>query len=157
MTFARAVLCITLLAAVASVHAADKPCAPADAAKAEKVIDNVVTWAQMHKAYVDYAHCDTGPVGETYTESLLRLIIEWKNVEAFSALMQKDPKFKEFVFSHLKDATKDDRQAIQSRSTASCPSGLSAFCAELAAVVNPAAVRSPPAVVTPPAVVNPPK
>jgi hypothetical protein len=134
---------------MACACAADKPCASADATKAEKAVDNVVNWAQMHKAYLDYGHCDTGAVGEVYTESLLRLIIEWKNVEAFGALMQKDPKFKEFVFTHLKDpAIKDDRYAIYSR-TKSCPKGMEAFCAELSAVVNPTAATNAPAAANP--------
>jgi hypothetical protein len=138
MTFIRAALGVTLLAAMSSLHAADKPCAPADAKQAEKVIDNVITWPQMYKAYVDYVHCDTGPVGELYTDSLLRLLVEWKNPDALGALVQKDPKFKEFAFTHLKQpASKDDRSAIYSRATHACPKAMDAFCVELAAVVNP--------------------
>ena len=138
MTLARGALCATLLAAMTSLHAADKPCPPADAKQAEKVIDNVITWPQMHKSFVDYVHCDTGPVGELYTESLLRLLVEWKNPDALGALVQKDPKFKEFIFTHLKQpATKDDRYAIYSRATNACPKAMDAFCVELAAVVNP--------------------
>jgi len=134
----RVALSLAFLAAVASAHAADKPCTPADKAKAEKGVDNVVNWAQMQKAYLDFAHCDTGEVADLYTDALLRLIVEWKNVEAFSAAMQKDPKFKEFVYEHLKSpAAKDDRSAIYSRCSQGCPKGQEAFCTELAAVVNP--------------------
>jgi hypothetical protein len=141
----RAALALASVLAAASAHAADKPCTPADKAKADKGIDNVVNWAQMQKAYVDFSHCDTGEIADLYTDALLRLIVEWKNVEAFSAAMQKDPQFKEFVYAHLKSpAAKDDRSAIFSRCSQGCPKGQEAFCAELAAVVNPPPVASPP-------------
>ena len=138
MRLAQAALSLAFVAVVASAQAADKPCTPADKAKAEKGIDNVVTWTQMQKAYVDFAHCDTGEVADLYTDALLRLIVEWKNVDAFSAAMQKDAQFKEFVYAHLKSpAAKDDRSAIFSRCSQGCPKGHEAFCAELGAVVNP--------------------
>ena len=138
MRLSRVALSLVFVAAIASAQAADKPCTPADKAKADKGIDNVVNWGQMHKAYLDFAHCDTGEIADLYTDALLRLIVEWKNVEAFSAAMQKDAKFKEFVYEHLKSpAAKDDRSAIYSRCSQGCPKGQEAFCTELAAVVNP--------------------
>jgi hypothetical protein len=121
----------------ASVHAADKPCSKADAATAEKAIDRVVNWGQLHKAYVDYRHCDADAVGEVYTDALLRLAVEWKNVPAFADAMNKDAGFKEFVHKHLlSPAAKDDRESVYSRAKSSCPKGMDAFCADLAAVVK---------------------
>ena len=138
MKLSRVALSLAFVAAVASVQAADKPCTPADKAKADKGIDNVITWAQMHKAYLDFGHCDTGEIADLYTDALLRLIVDWKNVDAFSAVMQRDAKFKEFVYEHLKSpAAKDDRSAIYSRCSQGCPKGHEAFCTELGAVVNP--------------------
>ena len=138
MRLSRVALSLAFLAVIASAQAADKPCTPADKAKAEKNIDNVVAWAQMYKAYVDFAHCDTAEVADLYTDALLRLIVEWKNVDAFGAAMQKDAQFKEFVYAHLRSpAAKDDRSAIYSRCSQGCPKGMDAFCAELGAVVNP--------------------
>jgi hypothetical protein len=137
MRLPQVALCLAFAATIASAHAADKPCTPADKARADKSIDNVVTWAQMHKAYVDFAHCDA-EVADLFTDALLRLIVEWKNVEAFSAAVQKDAQFKEFIYAHLRSpAAKDDRSAIYSRCSQGCPKGQEAFCAELGAVVNP--------------------
>lgn len=145
MKLSNVALSLALLAAVASAQAADKPCTPADKAKADKGIDSVVNWAQMQKAYADFAHCDTGEIADLYTDALLRLIVEWKNVDAFSAAIQKDPQFKEFIYAHLKSpAAKDDRSAIYSRTSQGCPKGLEAFCAELGAVVNPSSAPSAP-------------
>ena len=128
-----------LLAAFAlagSALAADKPCSAADSATAEKAIDRVVSWSQLQKAYLDYRHCDKGNVGEVYTDALLRLAVEWKNVDAFANAM-KDAGFKDFVAAHLRSpAAKDDREAIYSRTKSNCPKGMDAFCAELAQVVR---------------------
>ena len=107
------------------------------------IVDNVVTWAHMQKAYQDFVHCDTGTVGDLYTESLLRLMVEWKNVDQFAAMMQKDEQFKAFVLKHLKTATKDDQRDIRLRATQTCPKGMDAFCSGLVAAVNPGA--EPPA------------
>lgn len=125
-----------VLVAIASAQAADKPCTPADKAKAEKVIDNVVAWGQMHKAFVDYSHCDTGPVNELYTEALMRLIVDWKNVDTFAGTMQKDAQFRQFVIAHVKSTAKDDRQAIRMRAKMSCPKGCDELCADLVAATD---------------------
>ena len=167
MRVSRAAMGCAVLVAIASAQSADKPCTPADTAKAEKSIDNVVTWGQMHKAFLDYSHCDSGAVGDLYTEALMRLVVEWKNVETFAATMQKDAQFRKFVIAHVKSpAAKDDRESIYSRAKASCPRGLDAFCAELADAASPsaaapatlpaAAPATPPAAApaTPPKLVN---
>jgi len=159
MRLSRVALSLAFTAAVASAQAADKPCTPADKARADKGIDNVITWAQMQKAYIDFAHCDTGEIGELFTEALLRLIVEWKHVEAFDAAMQKDAQFKEFVYAHLKSpAAKDDRLAIYSRAKLSCPKGLDSLCAGLVEATNPSATppAAPAAAPPAPAAANPP-
>ena len=124
---------------VAAAQAQDKPCSKADSAAAEKAIDRVVEWGQLQKAYVDYRHCDTGNVADLYTDALLRLAVEWKNVNAFASAMEKDEKFRAFVYEHLKSpAAKDDQEAVYSRAKANCPKGLDSFCAQLAEAVKPA-------------------
>ena len=138
MTMRKALLGL-MLAAAAGVHAADKPCSKADAATAEKAIDRVVSWQQLQRAWQDYRHCDTGAVADVFTDALLRLTVDWKNVDALAGAMRSDPQYRDFVVLHLKsEAAKDDRDAIYSRAKASCPSGLDAFCGELADVVKAA-------------------
>jgi hypothetical protein len=133
----RCVLASLFALSACAAHAADKPCTKADAATAEKAIDRVMSWGQLHKAYQDYRHCDADAVAEVYTDSLLRLAVEWKNVDAFAEAMSKDAGFKEFVHAHLNSpAAKDDRDSVYSRAKSSCPKGMEAFCAELAAVVK---------------------
>jgi hypothetical protein len=128
----RKTLMLAALALATSAAAADKPCTKADAANAQKAIDRVITWPQLKKAFQDYRQCDSGEIGDAYTDALLRLAVDWKDVPQFADAM-KDPDFKQFVFAHLgSEAAKDDRAAVYSRAKASCPSGLDAFCAEIA-------------------------
>lgn len=123
-------------------QAADKPCSKADAANAQKAIDSVVTWPQLHKAWADYRQCDQGEIADLYTDALLRLTVSWKNVDAFSTAVQKDPQYKAFVYQHLNSpAAKDDVASINSRARASCPAGHDAFCAELADALKPGAAK----------------
>ena len=133
----RWIVLLAALAFTAAAVAADKPCTKADSANAQKSIDRVMTWPQLQKAWQDYRQCDSGDVGDTYTDALLRLAVDWKDVNQFADAM-KDPAFKQFVFAHLASpAAKDDRQAVYSRAKANCPSGLDAFCTELAEATKP--------------------
>lgn len=112
---------------------AQKTCTPADAQKAQKAADMVVTWQQMNKTWKDWRHCDTGEVADTFTDGISRLLVEWKNVDALAENM-KDPDFKAFIATHLASpAAKDDLGSIRSRATQSCPKGQDAVCKEIAA------------------------
>jgi hypothetical protein len=127
-----------LFAAALPVHA-QKECSKAEAAAAEKAIDRVTTYATLSKAWKDYRHCDKGTVDELFTDAILRLMVEWKNVEAV-ALDMRDPEYKKFIHTHLQSpAAKEDRESIYSRAKGSCPMTQGAFCAELMEVVRPAA------------------
>ena len=70
-------------------------------------------------------------MGEAYSDALLRLLVDWQDVPTLAKAMG-DPAFRQFVLSHLRAASKEDRDAVYSRAKASCPSGQDAFCAEIA-------------------------
>ena len=111
--------------------AADGACAKADAAHAQKAIDRAMTWSQLQKAQQDFGQCDSGDVGDAYTDALLRLLVDWQDVPALAQAMD-DPPFRKFVLSHLRGAPREDRDAVYSRAKASCPAGQAAFCAQIA-------------------------
>jgi hypothetical protein len=111
-------------------------CSKSDATRAEKAVEQVNNWPQMQKAYQQYKQCDTDKVADAYTESLVRLIVEWKNVDALVGLMG-DVDFKAFVFKHLgSPSAKDDLEMVYSRAKASCPAKHEAFCKELSDVAK---------------------
>jgi hypothetical protein len=134
----RAAAAWAVLAFAGAAAATDKPCTRADAANAAKALDRVASWAQMYGAWQEFGHCDAGATADQYTDSLMRLIVDWKNVDAFAGTVGKDAKFKQFVHAHLRSpAAKDDLEDVYSRARAQCPAGLDAFCAELADVARP--------------------
>lgn len=106
-------------------------CSKADAANAQKAIDRVMTWPQLQKAHKDFGQCDSGEVGDAYSDAILRMLVDWQDVPALATAMA-DPAFKPFVLSHLRAASKEDRDAVYSRAKANCPAGQDAFCAEIA-------------------------
>lgn len=127
----------------ASAAAADRPCTKADAAAASKAIDRVVSWQQLHKAWQDWHHCDSGEAADVFTDAVLRLAVDWKSPEALAAAMRDDPGYRAFVLAHLKGAAKDDRDAVYSRAKTGCPSGQAAFCGEIAQAVSSEAPKAP--------------
>ncbi|MGE5096540.1 MAG: hypothetical protein ACM3SO_15485 [Betaproteobacteria bacterium] len=133
MTLVRLGAACFMLAGALGANAQDKPCTKADAAAAEKAIERVVMWTQLEKAWHDYRHCDSGAVGDLYTDALLRLLVDWKKPEALAEAVAKDPQYKAFVIAHIRSpVAKDDREAIYSRAKADCPGNLAAFCSEIA-------------------------
>ena len=122
----------TLLLA-AAVHAQDKPCSKADAEGAAKALDKVVTWGQLEKAWRDYRQCDSPPVDDQFTEAMMRMMVDWKQMDQLATAAQKDAEYKAFIIRHVKSPiAADDRADVYSRAKASCPAGLDKFCTELA-------------------------
>ena len=136
----RIALIACLLAAASLAQAADKPCSKAEAATAEKAIDRVVTWQQLHKAWQDYRHCDAEPaVADVFTDALLRLAVAWKGVTQLATAMKSDAQYRDFIYAHLKsDAAKDDREALYSRAKKDCPAAQEAWCDEMAGTIKTA-------------------
>jgi hypothetical protein len=135
---------IRILAAAAAFAATGalaqgKACTPADQAATEKALDRVVSWDHLYKTFKDYGHCDNVMTEDNFTDALMRLAVEWKNVEQFANRYQSDAGFKAFVNTHMKGlSAKDDVKSLYSRAKQSCPAKLDAFCAELAEVAKAA-------------------
>ena len=132
-------LLVLLAFAAGAAHAQDKTCSPAQSAAAEKAMDRVVNWELMYKTWQEFGHCDTGLAEDVFTDALMRMAVEWKNVDQFARRYQGDPKFKAFVDKHIRSlGAKDDAKSLYSRAKQSCPPKLEAFCAELAEVAKSA-------------------
>jgi hypothetical protein len=117
---------------------AQKTCTPADMQKAQKAVDLVLSWQQLNKTWKDWRQCDTGEVADTFTDAMLRLMVDWKNVDVLAEGM-KDADYKAFIEAHLRSpAAKDDLPMIRSRATQSCPKGQDAVCKTLAGATEAA-------------------
>jgi hypothetical protein len=110
---------------------------PKDCAAAEKAVDRVVNYPGLYRAFKDFGHCDKAPVQDVFTDAILRLMVEWKDVDTVAADVQRDAEYKKFIHRHLQSPlAKDDRDAIFSRAKSSCPMTQGPFCAEVIEVVK---------------------
>ena len=129
---------MAILAATGCIFAAhaQKPCTPSDMQKAQKAADLVLTWQALNKTWKDWRHCDTGEVADTFTDAMMRLMVDWKSVDVLAETM-KDPDYKAFIEAHLASpAAKDDLPMIRSRATQNCPKGQDAVCKQLASLTE---------------------
>jgi hypothetical protein len=125
-------------AAMAAVPAmAQKECTPAISAAAEKAVDRVVNYPGLYRAWKEYGLCEKQAVQDVFTDAILRLMVEWKDVDTIAQDVQRDAEYKKFIHRHLQSpAAKDDRDSVYSRAKSSCPVTQGTFCAELADVVK---------------------
>lgn len=148
-------LLVASLAFALPAAAQDKGCAKAEAAKAEKAIDAVTSFAQLQKAWQDWKQCDSGPVAEVFNDAAFRLLVDWKGVDGLAASLQSSPEYKAWLLARVRSGTKEDRAAIFSRAKASCPAKHDATCADLIQAASDEAPKAAPAPGAAPA--NPPK
>jgi hypothetical protein len=155
MKIAPVVLACAALAAAPAF--AQKPCGKADAAAAGKAVDRVVNYPALLKAWKDFGHCDSDAVADLFTDAILRLMVEWKDVETVALDMQGDPEYRKFIHSHLRsEMAKVDRPSIYSRAKASCPLTQGKFCEELIEVVKSPGARTDDLLAPLPTIPSPP-
>lgn len=151
----RSALAVTLFAlTLAGPAAAQKACSKAEEANAQKAIDRVSSWATLNSTWKSFRHCDSGAIGEQFTDAILRLVIDWKGVNQLSDAM-KDPDYNTFIVNHLKSPeAKSDAPDVYSRAKANCPKGLEDWCKEIASAVReaPAPGQPDPLLPTPTAI-----
>jgi hypothetical protein len=148
----KSTLAVAFLAATISAAAfAQKACTKADEAAAQKAIDRISSWATLNATWKAHRHCDSGAIGEQFTDAVLRLVIDWKGVNQLAEAMN-DPDYKTFILAHLKSPeAKADAPDVYSRAKAHCPKGLDNWCKDIAAAVHeaPAPAKADPLLPTP--------
>ena len=144
-------LFVASIAFAAPALAQDKACSKADAGRADKAIDSVTTFAQLHKAWQDWRHCDSGPVAETFNDALFRLLVDWKGVDGLASTVGGSADYKAWVLARVKAASKEDKSAIFSRAKTGCPSKHASLCDDLIAAASDSAPAAAPAPGTAPA------
>jgi hypothetical protein len=91
------------------------------------------TWDALSKSYKSYRSCDDGFVGEQYSESVARILVDrWSTLPRLGSLARENPDFRRFVLKHV-DATLDmnDVKKIRTRAITQCPEGLHGLCKDL--------------------------
>lgn len=126
-------LIVTLLLAQAS-YPQKHPCSDGEARAALDEAGTRHSWDALYKSYKSYGHCDDGAIGEGYSESVARILVDhWNAVSRLAQLGHKDAEFQAFVLHHV-DATLNiaDVEKVRTTAKAQCPNGLRTLCGDLA-------------------------
>ncbi|HSZ63521.1 MAG TPA: hypothetical protein VK828_17110 [Terriglobales bacterium] len=123
---------VTLLS-VQFGHARERSCAELEA----RMLDEAFTprsWETLYTSYRSYRQCDDGAIGEGYSESVARLLVDhWNALPQLAGLARRDAEFRAFVMRHV-DATlnMDDVEKIRKKAKTLCPTGSRTVCNDLA-------------------------
>ncbi|MGA2391228.1 MAG: hypothetical protein ABSF97_19875 [Candidatus Sulfotelmatobacter sp.] len=91
------------------------------------------TWDALYRSYKSYRNCDDGLIGENYSESVARILVDhWNTLSRLAFLARENPEFRRFVLKHV-DASLDgdDIKKIRTKATTQCPKGLRVLCDDL--------------------------
>ena len=131
----RAIILLATAVAAAQPAASQSPaaseCDKEKAARAEKQIDAVSTFAQLHQAWQDWKQCDAGTVAELYTDAAFRLLVDWRGVGELAGTLRASPEYRSWLLDRVRRGSEDDRGAIYSRAKTACPAAHESVCAEL--------------------------
>jgi hypothetical protein len=120
-------------------HAQKRPCAEIEARMLDKDF-TLRSWETLYTSYRSYRQCDDGAIGEGYSESVARLLVDhWNSLPQLARLARRDAEFRAFVIRHV-DATLyiDDVEKIRKNAKTLCPTGLQSVCNDLVKQVDSA-------------------
>ena len=114
-------------------YAQEHPCTDTEAQKAESEAMGLRSWDDLYKSFRLYKQCDDGAIGEGYSESVARILVDhWNTLSRLEALGIKDTVFRRFVLKHIDGTiTLDDIVKIKKNATTLCPKTLQKLCGDL--------------------------
>ena len=124
---------VTVLSA-RTAYAEKKPCTSEESRRAFDQADTLRSWDALYRSYKTFGNCDDGAVGEGFSESVARILVEhWDTLFRLAQIARKDGAFREFVTRHV-DATlnMDDVEKIKEDARKHCPPGQRTVCTDLA-------------------------
>lgn len=127
---------ITIVAVItlaAAGYAQDRACTDAEGRRALDEAVMLRNWDALYRSYKAYRHCDDGAIGEGYSESVARTLVDhWNTLGELDRLAKKDTQFRHFVIRHL-DSTLDlnDVETVKKNAQAQCPMALRSLCRDL--------------------------
>lgn len=107
-----------------------KDCSRKEAIQAETESSTLPDWDSVYKAFRRFAHCDSGAIGEGYSESVGRLLAkDWVHLERLRILSQRDKGFERFVIRHINETLPlDYLQQIIVNTRQYCPQNARRIC-----------------------------
>jgi hypothetical protein len=131
---------IWLVFANVAVQASDqkKPCATADAIRAEQQASSLRTWQEVYMSFRNFAQCDDGAIGEGYSDSVARLLSDhWNGTSQLNHFVKRDKAFENFVLRHVDELMSPTQaEKIRKNAESSCPPNSKTLCDEIAARIR---------------------
>lgn len=116
-----------------SAFAQQTQCSDAEAQHAEAEAETLRSWGDLYKSYTSYRQCDDGAIGEGYSESVARILVDhWMTLPRLDHLAKKNADFRRFVLKHIDETiTGSDAKKIRANAKNRCPSGLDRLCDDI--------------------------
>jgi hypothetical protein len=124
---------VTVLS-VQTAYAEKKSCTSEESRRALDQADTLRSWDALYRSYKTFGNCDDGAVGEGFSESVARILVEhWNTLSRLAQIAKKDGAFREFVIRHV-DGTlnMDDVEKIKKDARKQCPTEQQTICMDLA-------------------------
>lgn len=116
-----------------AVHAERPGCDNAMASRAEDEVDYLKTWEQIYDSFKRYSACDDGAIAEGYSDAVVKVLAHrWDQLPKLRTLVDRDSRFREFVFMHI-DATtgEGDLDRVVANASRHCPQGDGQLCSTI--------------------------
>jgi hypothetical protein len=135
---------IAALLLTETVSAQKRTCTGSAARHALDEAVRLRSWQALYHSYRLYRQCDDGAIGEGYSESVARILVDhWESLQQLDDIVSTDPGFRSFVLGHL-DATLNmaDVERVRKEAQNQCPTRLRVLCSELIKQTNSAIKES---------------
>lgn len=138
-----------MLSMQAKSHDLDHACSKEHEQEALSLAPTIRDWDALYSAFMHYQACDDGAIGEGFSESVARILVDKReSIGRLARIAKGNPKFLRFVYRHI-DASLDpkDLQHIHDDFVKyGCGSLSQSSCKKIRATVNDALkdIKSPP-------------
>ena len=118
-------ICALMMAIYCVGYAQQRPC--------PTLLSALPTWDPLYKSFTSYRSCDDGFIGENYSESVARILVDhWNTLPRLASLARENVLFRQFVLQHV-DATLDtndiEKIRTKTKTKTQCPLRGCACCA----------------------------
>ena len=115
-------------------------CATAEAKDAERAVSRIKTWKDLHAYFKSFRDCGDGKYADLVSAAVVNLMTaHWSDLRSGANQIVEDPKFSQFVLSHIDSAANaDDLKEIVNNASKKCPMILMLLCLEIKQVAKAA-------------------
>ena len=108
-------------------------CSRADEKAADKSIDPLGSWKEIHFAYMYFKACDDGGIAEGYSDGIAKIMANhWTSLPRVKPFIKADPAFETWFIRHLDETNSyDDSMKIDRLARTACPRGMRELCIEI--------------------------